>query len=53
MTDLQAAVDDALAALDRVERAVKATPRATIRALIGLIRGADAVRAGRVNRTTA
>ena len=45
ITDLQAAVNDALAALDRLERAVKVRPGDDPR-LLGLIRGAkDAVRA--------
>ena len=47
ITDLQAAVDDAIAALDRLERAVKVRPGDDPR-LIGLVRGAkDAVRAVR------
>ena len=47
ITDLQAAVDDAIAALDRLERAVKVRPDDDPR-LIGLVRGAkDAVRAVR------
>ena len=45
VADLQAAADDALAALDRLERAVKVRPGDDPR-LIGLVRGAkDAVRA--------
>ena len=45
LTDLQAAVDDAIAALDRLERAVKVRPGDDPR-LLGLIRGAkDSVRA--------
>ena len=44
-TDLQAAIDDAIAALDRLERAVKVRPGDDPR-LLGLVRGAkDAVRA--------
>ena len=47
ITDLQAAVDDAIAALDRIARAVKVRPGDDPR-LIGLVRGAkDAVRAVR------
>ena len=45
ITDLQAAINNAIAALDRLERAVKVQPGDDPR-LLGLIRGAkDAVRA--------
>ncbi len=45
ITDLQAAINDAIAALDRLERAMKVRPGDDPR-LLGLIRGAkDAVRA--------
>ena len=51
ISDLQAAVAEAIAALDRLERAVKVRPGDDPR-LIGLVRGAkDAVRAVR-ERTT-
>ena len=45
ITDLQAAINDAIAAFDRLERAMKVRPGDDPR-LLGLIRGAkDAVRA--------
>ena len=45
ITDLQSAVNDAIAALDRLERAVKIQPGDEPR-LLGLIRGAkDSIRA--------